>query len=88
MSEKDPKLEKIVKRIKELGKASMKRQLDIGITEYTWLTAKDQRTCRACSKNNGKVFRWDTPPETGHPGEGKCCPNEHCRCTAIAVLKL
>jgi len=88
MSEKDKKLEKIIKRIKELAKASMERQVHAGITEYTWQTSEDQRTCEACAKNNGKVFRWDTPPNTGHPGEGKCCPNGHCRCQALAKIKL
>jgi hypothetical protein len=28
-------------------------------------------------ENNGKLFAWDNPPETGHPGEGY-----GCRCTA------
>jgi len=79
---------KTLEKIKNNAKAAMQRQIDTGITQYTWLTSKDQRTCKACARNNGKVFSWDSPPETGHPGEGNCCPDTHCRCQAIAVIKL
>lgn len=86
MNQIDNKLKRIIKISKELSKATMQRQLDAGVTEYTWLTSDDVRVCEACAENNGKVFKWDSQPLTGHPGEAKCCPNGHCRCQAIPVL--
>ena len=87
VAQTDAKLEKIIQRMKELARATMQRQLDSGVVEYTWTTSDDVRVCEACAENNGKVFRWDSPhPVTGHPGEGKCCSNGHCRCHAIPVL--
>lgn len=86
MIKADAKLKKTIKRSKELSLATMKRQIDAGVTEYTWRTCDDVRVCEACAKNEGKVFSWESPPETGHPGEAQCCPNGHCRCLALPVL--
>lgn len=63
------------------------RQLALGITSYRWSSSNDEGVCERCMVNYGKVFRWDDPPPTGHPGEGKFCSRkEGCRCIAIPVF--
>jgi SPP1 gp7 family putative phage head morphogenesis protein len=58
------------------------RQTDLGIEEYTWLTAGDERVRETHADNDGQVFRWDSPPaETGHPGH-----DINCRCVAIPMI--
>ena len=58
------------------------RQTDLGIEEYTWLTAGDERVRETHADNDGLVFRWDSPPaETGHPGH-----DINCRCVAIPMI--
>jgi hypothetical protein len=46
-------------------------------THYIWRTRGDPQVRPSHMENNGKVFSWDNPPETGHPGE-----DYNCRCTA------
>lgn len=46
-------------------------------THYVWRTKEDEKVRRSHRENNGKVFAWDSPPETGHPGE-----DYGCRCIA------
>ena len=73
------------------------QQEDAGCTKYRWSSSKDSRV-RDCHRAlDGKIFRWDDPPEmwyetkadrvyTGrhcHPGEDYCC-----RCVAIPVFDL
>lgn len=53
----------------------------LGITKYEWVTAGDERVRDSHADNNGKVFAWNKPPSTGHPGE-----DINCRCIAVAVL--
>lgn len=63
---------------------TQQRQQDLGIEEYIWVTGGDSRVRESHRRNNGKVFRWDSPPpETGHPGH-----DINCRCTARAVINL
>lgn len=71
------------------------RQMDLGIEEYIWRTAKDQRVVgnptglypsgnRAHGNHwdrEGKVYRWDEPPFDGHPGWAI-----RCRCYAEPVV--
>jgi SPP1 gp7 family putative phage head morphogenesis protein len=58
------------------------RQTDLGIEEYTWLTAGDERVRETHADNDGQVFRWDSPPaETGHPGH-----DINCRCVAVPMI--
>ena len=57
------------------------RQMGVGIQEYKWVTAGDERVRESHRRNNGKVFRWDTPPVEGHPGDAI-----QCRCVAAAVI--
>jgi SPP1 gp7 family putative phage head morphogenesis protein len=53
------------------------RQRALGIESYIWRTAKDARVGDDHKHLEGRVFRWDDPPPTGHPGQR---PN--CRCVA------
>ncbi len=46
-------------------------------THYIWRTRGDPQVRPSHIENNGKLFAWDNPPETGHPGE-----DYGCRCTA------
>jgi SPP1 gp7 family putative phage head morphogenesis protein len=57
------------------------RQREIGVEEYVWATALDERVRPSHKLNEGKTFRWDKPPKTGHPGF-----EINCRCQAIAVM--
>lgn len=46
-------------------------------THYIWRTRGDNKVRAAHAANNGKIFAWDNPPPTGHPGE-----DYGCRCWA------
>jgi SPP1 gp7 family putative phage head morphogenesis protein len=46
-------------------------------THYIWRTAGDGKVRAAHAANEGRIFAWDNPPPTGHPGE-----DFNCRCTA------
>jgi len=46
-------------------------------THYIWRTRGDNKVRASHAANNGKIFAWDNPPPTGHPGE-----DYGCRCTA------
>jgi SPP1 gp7 family putative phage head morphogenesis protein len=60
------------------------RQTSVGIEEYEWQTAGDERVRETHADNDGERFRWDDPPdETGHPGH-----DVNCRCTAIPYFDL
>jgi len=50
------------------------RQTSIGIDSYRWSTSGDERVRETHAENDGKVFKWDSPPsETGNPGEDINC---------------
>lgn len=57
------------------------RQQEAGVTEYVWQTSGDERVRPTHRANDGKTFRWDKPPKTGHPGS-----EVNCRCVALPVL--
>jgi SPP1 gp7 family putative phage head morphogenesis protein len=58
------------------------RQMEIGVEEYIWETSNDERVRATHKANQGKKFRWDTPPPiTGHPSH-----DINCRCVASPVL--
>ncbi len=46
-------------------------------THYIWRTRGDGKVRPSHAANDGKIFAWDDPPPTGHPGE-----DYNCRCTA------
>lgn len=63
---------------------NQQRQQNLGIEEYVWRTAGDERVRESHRSKNGKVFRWDDPPaDTGHPGT-----DIQCRCVAQPIIKI
>ena len=58
-------------------------QRSAGITEYRWQTMMDSRVRPRHRARQGKIFKWDEPPEDGHPGEAI-----RCRCVADPVIPL
>lgn len=58
------------------------RQQELGVDEYEWQTSGDERVRATHRHNDGKIFRWDDPPATGHPGT-----DVNCRCVAIPILE-
>jgi len=63
---------------------SQQRQQNLGVEEYIWRTAGDERVRENHRSKNGKTFRWDDPPkDTGHPGQAI-----QCRCVAQPIIKL
>ena len=61
---------------------NQRRQMELGVTEYVWITSQDSRVRPTHKANHGKVFRWDSPPaKTGPPGH-----DVNCRCVARAVI--
>ena len=57
------------------------RQREAGVCQYIWGTVGDERVRDSHEANEGQVFSWNNPPETGHPGEA-----ENCRCSADPVV--
>ena len=53
---------------------NQQRSQNLGVEEYVWRTANDERVRDSHKSKNGKTFRWDTPPkDTGHPGQDIQC---------------
>lgn len=63
---------------------SVKRAENLGIEEFVWRTAGDERVRPDHASKNGKVFRYDDPPkDTGLPGH-----DIQCRCIAQPIIKV
>lgn len=63
---------------------NQQRQQNLGVEEYIWVTAEDDRVRPDHASKNGKTFRWDDPPkDTGHPGN-----DINCRCIAQPLIKI
>ena len=43
-------------------------------TRYIWRTQGDGKVRPSHAANDGKIFAWDDPPPTGHPGRGLWLP--------------
>lgn len=65
------------------AKADQIRAERIGSKGYIW---RGSDCCPSCDKQDGKKFTWAKPPKTGHPGEGRLCPNGYCRCWAEVIV--
>lgn len=79
------------------GNLNAVRQMDLGIEEYIWQTARDRRVvgnpAGLYPKGNrmhgnhyerqGHVFEWTKPPEDGHPGQAI-----QCRCYADPLIRM
>ena len=59
------------------AKITEQRQTAIGIDSYIWRTSLDSRVRQLHREREGEVFKWDSPPEDGHPGQPI-----NCRCRA------
>jgi len=60
------------------GQLARLRQTNVGVDDYTWRTALDERVRATHKANEGRKFKWNKPPAvTGHPGE-----DFQCRCIA------
>jgi SPP1 gp7 family putative phage head morphogenesis protein len=51
-------------------------------THYIWRTRGDNKVRASHAANNGRIFSWDSPPPTGHPGE-----DYNCRCTTEPYVR-
>lgn len=65
------------------GAFNQARQTSLGIDKYQWQTSGDERVRPEHDANDGEIFRWDSPPATGHPGH-----DVNCRCVAIPYFDL
>lgn len=63
------------------GQLTEMSQTDLGVKEYVWRTAGDDRVRGTHAHNNGLIFSWNDPPPTGHPGE-----DFQCRCYAEPII--
>lgn len=59
------------------GLINERRQRALGIDQYIWRSRDDSKVRHEHAEHDDKVFDWDSPPETGHPGQGY-----NCRCFA------
>lgn len=50
-------------------------------THYIWHTRQDTKVRSSHEVNDGKIFAWNNPPPTGHPGQAL-----GCRCHAVAYV--
>lgn len=57
------------------------RQRALGIEHYVWRSRDDEKVRRAHAEYDDRVFRWDAPPDGGHPGQA-----HNCRCYAEPFL--
>lgn len=55
------------------GQLTQARQEALGIEEYAWRTSRDQRVRDSHADREGKRYRWDRPPDDGHPGHPVQC---------------
>ena len=49
--------------------------------QYVWHTRSDEKVRPSHRANDGHIFSWDDPPDTGHPGT-----DYNCRCQAIPYV--
>ena len=63
------------------GLINQLRQEDLGVVQYTWRSQDDAKVRDNHAAYDDRAFRWDNPPEGGHPGEA-----HNCRCYAEPVL--
>ncbi len=70
-------------KFRRIAKADRIKAERVGSTGYIW---RGDDCCERCERNNGKKFKWNNPPTTGHPGEGLQCENGYCRCWAETIV--
>lgn len=62
------------------GLINQLRQEDLGIEQYVWRSQDDAKVRDSHADYDDQMFRWDTPPEGGHPGQA-----HNCRCFAEPI---
>jgi len=62
------------------GYLNQAQQAAMGIEFYVWNTQHDARVREGHTELDGKIFRWDDPPEGGHPSQ-----DFGCRCYGRAL---
>ena len=64
-----------------------RRQENLGIAEFKWKTAEDERVRGSHAKLDGKIFSWDDLPIVDGV---KTSPGQpiNCRCVAVPVIKI
>lgn len=67
--------------LKLYGNLARIRQTSVGISSYTWRTARDERVRPVHADREGEIFSWDDPPEGGAVGQ-----DYNCRCVAEPVF--
>ena len=68
---------------------TMHRHEELGIREYIWRTAGDERVRPLHSQLGGSIQRWDTPTSEGYPGSAvmcRCVAQPHVSGEALASL--
>lgn len=56
---------------------------DTGVTDrYVWRTQRDERVRTSHRMNDGRIFSWSDPPDTGDPGE-----DYNCCCEAVPFVE-
>lgn len=64
-----------------------RRQEQLGVESFKWVTSGDERTRQSHQKLNGKIFDWDKLPTVDGV---KTSPGQpiNCRCIAVPVIQL
>lgn len=65
------------------GRIEEYQQRQLGIDEYKWVTAGDERVRPTHRALSGQTFSWKNPPAEGHPGH----PIQ-CRCIADPIIDI
>ena len=66
---------------KAIGQLTRARHQQLGISEYTWRTAQDERVRPTHAALDGTRQRYDSPPSVGNPGD-----DVMCRCISVPVI--
>jgi len=68
---------------KATSQLTRERSQEAGIEGYAWVSSGKVHFRQSHKDRDGKIFRWDEPPEDGHPGDAI-----NCGCTSRARLSL
>lgn len=63
------------------GQLTQLRQSEVGIGQYVWSTARDERVRPTHAAMEGTIVDWNKPPPIGHPGS-----EINCRCIAQPII--